>query len=364
MKNTKKIIITAGGTGGHVFPAEALAQELLENKEYELFLITDKKGKRYKGALGQIKNFSIQSGPFAGGSVFGKIKTLAKMAIGLIQAYFIMKKIKADIVVGFGGYASLPAGVCAIFTKTPLVLHEQNAVLGKANRMLASKAIAIATSFKDTKLTPKNTKTTETGMPVRPKIKELYDKEVSFYDKNEPINIFIFGGSQGARVLSTKLPEVFAKLSKDLKERLNITQQCRKEDIENVKSFYEEQNIKANLKTFFDDIPEILGKSHLVISRSGASSVAEILTSKRPSILFPYPYAADKHQDANAAAVDDGGAGWLVFQNTIDVEKLSKRLSNLLNNPDTLKRASDCAKNIANPNASKNLAKLVKELIE
>lgn len=357
------VLLAAGGTGGHVFPAEALASELMD-RGYRLGLVTDKRGKAYGGALGALETHHILAGGIAGKSIPARIKSVMELALGTWQAWRLLKSLKPDAVVGFGGYASVPTMMAATFTDIPTAIHEQNALLGRANRLLAGRVKAIATSFADTRgLTQgSDQKINLTGMPVRAPITA---KAGAPYPGTEggDLSVLVLGGSQGATVLSEVVPAALAKLPDEIKARLDVTQQCREEDLDAVKQAYGESGIRAHLATFIDDVPERMANAHLVISRAGASTVSEALAVGRPSILVPYPHAADDHQTYNAHAVDAAGAGWIMPQNTFTADNLAMRLDSLLGLPAVLEKAARCAHDLGRAQAAKHLADLVSDLV-
>ena len=359
------VLLAAGGTGGHVFPAEALASELMD-RGYRLGLVTDKRGKAYGGALGALETHHILAGGIAGKSVPARIKSGFALGLGTWQAWRLMKTLRPNAVVGFGGYASVPTMMAASFTSIPTAIHEQNALLGRANRLLAGRVKAIATSFVDTPGLPPgaDAKITLTGMPVRAPIAAKADTPYPPSEGDAPLGILVLGGSQGATVLSEVVPAALAKLPDEIKARLDVTQQCREEDLDAVKKAYGDSGIRAHLATFIDDVPERMVKSHLVISRAGASTVAEALAVGRPSILVPYPFAADDHQRYNAQAVDAAGAGWLMPQDTFTADNLALRLDSLLGLPAVLEKSARCARDLGRADAAKRLADMVAGLVE
>ncbi|PCI40688.1 MAG: undecaprenyldiphospho-muramoylpentapeptide beta-N-acetylglucosaminyltransferase [Rhodospirillaceae bacterium] len=357
------ILLAAGGTGGHVFPAEALASELLD-RGFRLGLVTDKRGQAYGGALGDLTTYHIQAGGIAGKSIFARIKSVVALGIGTWQAWRLLKGLKPDVVVGFGGYASVPTMMAATFASIPTIIHEQNALLGRANRLLAGRVNGIATSFTDTQgLDAANKDKVElTGMPVRAPIAAKSTAPFPNAEGDSALGILVLGGSQGATVLSEVIPAALDKLPDVLKARLDITQQCREEDLASVKAAYQKSGIRAHLGTFIDDVPERMAKAHLMISRAGASSVSEALAVGRPSILVPYPFAADDHQTYNARAVDAAGAGWIMPQNTFNADALAARLDSLLGLPAVLEKAARCASTLGRGDAAKCLADMVVKL--
>ena len=372
------VLLAAGGTGGHVFPAEALASELMD-RGFRLGLVTDKRGKAYGGALGELETHHILAGGIAGKSVPARIKSVMELGLGTWQAWRLLKDLRPDAVVGFGGYASVPTMMAASFTAIPTAIHEQNALLGKpiqvggfnallgrANRLLAGRVKAIATSFADTRGFPlgADQKITLTGMPVRAPIAAKADTPYPVSEGDAPLGILVLGGSQGATVLSEVVPAALGKLPDEIKARLDVTQQCREEDMSMVKKAYGESGIRAHLATFIDDVPERMAKCHVVISRAGASTVAEALTVGRPSILVPYPFAADDHQSYNAQAVDAAGAGWIMPQDTFTADNLAMRLDSLLGLPAVLEKSARCARDLGRADAAKLLADMVAGLID
>lgn len=357
------ILLAAGGTGGHVFPAEALASELMA-RGCRLGLVTDKRGKAYGGALGALETHHILAGGIAGKSIPARIKSVAELGLGTWQAWRLLKKLKPDAVVGFGGYASVPTVLAATFTPTPTAIHEQNALLGRANRLLAGRVDAIATSFAGTQGIPQTamSKVQLTGMPVRANIAAKAGASYPSAEGDARLGIVVLGGSQGASVLSSVVPSALEKLPDAIKARLDVTQQCREEDLDAVKAAYQNSGIRAHLATFIDDVPERLAAAHLLISRAGASSVSEALAVGRPTILVPYPYAADDHQTFNAQAVDAAGAGWIMPQETFTADALAARLDSLLGLPAVLQKAARCAAELGSAEAAKRLADVVMTL--
>jgi len=360
---TPHIILAAGGTGGHVFPAEALASALLD-RGFRLGLVTDKRGKAYGGTLGDLETHRIQAGGIAGKNIPARIKSVLALGIGTWQAWRLLKKLKPDVVVGFGGYASVPTMIAATFASIPTIIHEQNALLGRANRLLAGRVNAIATSFADTHgMGDENQdKVQMTGMPVRAPIAAQSNAPYPNAEGEAPLGILVLGGSQGATVLSEVIPAALSKLPDTIKSRLDVTQQCREEDIDQVKAVYQKSGIRAHLDTFIDDVPERMMNAHLMISRAGASSVSEALTVGRPSILVPYPFAADDHQTYNARAVDAAGAGWIMPQDTFNADALAARLDSLLGLPAVLEKSARCAAGLGSADAATKLADMVAKL--
>ncbi|CAA7618507.1 undecaprenyldiphospho-muramoylpentapeptide beta-N-acetylglucosaminyltransferase [Magnetospirillum sp. UT-4] len=356
-------LLAAGGTGGHVFPAEALAGALID-KGWRLGLMTDRRGHAYGGTLGSIETFRIAAGGIAGRGLASRLKGIAELALGVIQARSILKRERPQVVVGFGGYASVPAVVAASLLGIPAALHEQNAVLGRANRLLAGRVARVATSYAQVAHVDDavRAKVVHTGMPVRAAIAALRDSPYPALDEASPVRLLVLGGSQGARVLSEVVPAALARLPEPLRARIELAQQCRAEDLDGVRRAYQGTGIAATLDSFFADVPERLAAAHLVIARAGASTVAELTSIGRPSILVPYPHAIDDHQTANAHAVDDCGGGWLMPQPGFTPDILAARLEQLFTQPGTLARAASCARAAGRPDAAARLADLVAAL--
>lgn len=362
MSQTKNIVISAGGTGGHMFPAEALALDLI-NRGYHVTLITDKRGAKYKDFANGIPVHVIQAAGLHSG-VISKVKTVLSLGIGYLQASKLLKKIKPNVVVGFGGYPAFPAVYAATKKKIPTIIHEQNAILGRANAFLAPKVdrIAIAWPQIDGIENADIMRSVVTGNPVRPDISALYAKPYPNLEQDGLLKILVMGGSMGARIFSQVLPEMVAMLPAAQQSRLLIVQQCRKEDIEDVQKAYVESNIQFELKTFFDDVPSQLEKCHLFIGRSGASTVSEVATAGRPAIFVPYPHHADQQQKRNANAVFDAGGAWVMTEEGFTANALLARIETFLQNPEALFNAAENARSCGKPDAARKLGNLVTAL--
>lgn len=358
------IILTAGGTGGHVFPAESLAEEL-SSRGYELALVTDSRGKdNYHGKLGEIKNYSVLAGALVGKSKWFKIKSLLKTCIGILQAACILLKRKPVCVVGFGGYASFPCCMAAILLGIDLVIHEQNSVMSRTNRFLGKYATFIGQSFKVVKYTPTRTKKILTGMPIRQNISALNKRDYTSRNAQNKFQLLIIGGSQGAKIFSEIIPEALKKLSPEQQKQLCIFHQCRKEDIEALKASYKDCSAELTISNFFNNMAELYSQTSLIISRAGASSIAEITAAKLPSILVPLPIAADDHQTTNAEEISSAQAGIVLKQTDFTPDNLSALIQDLLVNDTKLSAMSEQASNLSIINASERLADaLEKEII-
>lgn len=355
----KLILLSAGGTGGHMFPAEALAQDLI-SRGYRVALATDHRGKRYEPFAGGIPIYVLKSGTIGSGLV-RKVKSVFSLGMGFLQARKLLSDLKPAVVVGFGGYPSIPAMYAAQHMKIPTVIHEQNAILGKANVFLAPKAerIAVAWAHVEGLENRDEARAIVTGNPVRPDISGLYNKPFPTIEQDGSLRIFITGGSQGAAVFSDVIPSALARLPEHHRVRLDIVQQCRDEDLEKVKRIYQDASIKADLRPFFKDMALQFERCHLVIARSGAGTVSEVTTAGRPAIFVPYPHHADQQQKRNADAVADAGGAWVMTQNGFTPEALLARLETFLQNPETLFRAAENARSCGRPDAARKLGNIV-----
>lgn len=362
MSNAKQILISAGGTGGHMFPAEALALDLI-GRGYHVTLVTDKRGAQYKPFADGVPVHVIQSAGLHSG-LLSKFKSVCAMGVGYLQAMKILNKVKPSVVVGFGGYPSFPAVYAATKKKIPTIIHEQNAVLGKANAYLAPKVdrIAIAWNKVDGIQEVDAVRSIVTGNPVRPDISALYNKPYPILEQDGLLRILVVGGSLGAKVFSEILPQTIQKLPEAQQKRLQIIQQCREEDIENVCKAYETTGISYELKTFFDDMPTQLERCHLFIGRSGASTVSEVATAGRPAIFVPYPHHADQQQKRNANAVFDVGGAWVMTEDGFTPSSLLTRIETFLQNPESLFNAAENARTCGKPDAARKLGNLVTAL--
>lgn len=352
------IVLAAGGTGGHMFPAEALAGELLA-RGCQVALVTDARGKGFGDRLPDVAVHRISAGGLAGRGLLARARGALQLFSGLFQARKILRRLAPAVVVGFGGYASVPTVMAAQRAGVRTVLHEQNAVLGRANRLLARKAARIAISFDHVAGLPGggSSDAVVTGNPVRPAIAAVADSPYPALDGD--IRLLILGGSQGARVFSHVVPAAIAMLPEPLRGRLRIAQQARAEDFAAVKDAYDRLGVAADLATFFADVPERLAAAHLAITRSGASTVTELCAAGRPAILVPYPHAADDHQTANARAVEAAGAAWTMPEPEFTPEALAARLDALLKAPAQLAEAAARARQSGRRDAARRLAELV-----
>jgi len=356
------IVLAAGGTGGHVFPAEALAR-VLSARGYRLALVTDARGTGYRGALAQIETHRLPVSSLSG-SLVRRLRGGLDLALSLVRARRLLRRLRPAAVVGFGGYPSVPTMLAAQQQGIATAIHEQNAVLGRANRLLARRVRVIATSYPEVTFLPEGSerRVQLTGNPVRPNVLALRHHGYEALRGESRLRILVTGGSQGASIFSRVVPEAVAMLPSALRERLDIVQQCRAEDIEKARALYRDAGVQAELDTFFEDLPARLASASLAICRSGASTVAELTVLGRPSILVPYPHATDDHQTANAVAIAEVGAGWLVDNAAFTPTLLAERLSALLADPTPLARAASAAWNLGRADAAERLADTVMKL--
>lgn len=358
------IVLAAGGSGGHVFPAEALAAELA-GRGCRLALVTDRRGGQFGGYLKGIETYRIRAGGVAGKSFGARLRSAPELAFGTWQARNLLRVINPQAVVGFGGYASVPTMLAATYGGYSTAIHEQNAVLGRANRLLAPRVGRIATSFEDSRGLPaeENGKVVHTGMPVRPAVAALRDRPYPSLAGDGPIRLLVLGGSQGARVFSQAVPDSVGLVEEHLRRRLRISHQCRPEDLERVRQSYGRLGVDAELDAFFDDVPERMADSHLLIVRAGASTVAESTAIGRPAIMVPYPHAIDDHQSHNAHSVDEAGGGWVMPEDAFTPQALSARLNSLFDLQAILEKAATCAKAAGRADAAVRLADVVVQLL-
>jgi UDP-N-acetylglucosamine--N-acetylmuramyl-(pentapeptide) pyrophosphoryl-undecaprenol N-acetylglucosamine transferase len=363
-QNKPLVVLAAGGTGGHVFPAEALATELIE-RGFRLVLVTDRRGGNLKGRLAELETHRVRAGGIAGKGLAARIFSAFEIIIGTIQAWALLRRLRPAVVVGFGGYASVPTMLAAAYSGVKAAIHEQNAVLGRANRLLAGRVEKIATSFEKVSAIPEASQPNVilTGMPVRPAITLVRDRAYQDLNDDDEIHLVVFGGSQGAHIFSAVVPAALKRVDEALRGRIRITQQSRPEDVDQVKAAYRALDVKAEISNFFNDVPDRIADAHLVICRSGASTIAELTAIGRPAIMVPYMYAVDDHQSRNAHAVDEVGGGWLIPEEAFTDETLAERLESLFALPQLLQNAGKAAKAAGIPDAASRLADMVVSLI-
>jgi UDP-N-acetylglucosamine--N-acetylmuramyl-(pentapeptide) pyrophosphoryl-undecaprenol N-acetylglucosamine transferase len=355
----KPIVIAAGGTGGHFFPAEALAAELVA-RGHRIVLMTDaRSGGLSSPTFAGREQYVIRGAGIAGRGAWRGTKAIGSLAAGVVQARGILSRLGAACIVGFGGYPCVaPILAVRLLRRRPaVILQEQNAVLGRANRFLAGRADELALGFADTTRIPPGTRIVVTGNPVRPAIAAL--SQTGYIAANDRIRLLVLGGSLGARVFSDVVPEALRMLPETFRTRLSVVQQARPEDLERVKAAYAADGVPAELSPFFPDVAARLVAAHLVIARAGASTVAELAVAGRPAILVPLPGAIDDHQTANALALAEAGGAWVVPQPQFTPTFLAERLSHVLADPAGLTEAAVGARSQARADASARLADLV-----
>jgi UDP-N-acetylglucosamine--N-acetylmuramyl-(pentapeptide) pyrophosphoryl-undecaprenol N-acetylglucosamine transferase len=362
--NGGSVMLAAGGTGGHLFPAFALAEEL-GRRGIPVDLITDMRGDRYGTGFPARNIYRIPAATLAGRSPLSAAKTALTLARGVKAALGILGKVKPKAVVGFGGYPTFPPLIAARLRRIPAALHEQNAVLGRANRMLAKRVTTVATSFETTRFLDGAlaAKATTTGNPVRSMVLALAGRPYVPSSAGQAFRLVVFGGSQGARFFSEAVPPALALLPAGERARLQVVQQCREEDLPAVKAAYEAAGIRATLAAFFQNLPEHMAVAHLVIGRAGASSVAEIAVLGRPSILVPLPHALDNDQLQNATRLAESGASWCIEQKMLSPERLAGEIGRLMSDPAALAKAAAAAQSQGRPDAVGRLADVVERLM-
>jgi UDP-N-acetylglucosamine--N-acetylmuramyl-(pentapeptide) pyrophosphoryl-undecaprenol N-acetylglucosamine transferase len=356
---SRHYVLAAGGTGGHMIPAHALAEELIA-RGHRVALVTDDRGARIPGLFEQAQVHILPAGRLSGGPV-GWLRAVRNILTGRAMASRLYETFKPAAVIGFGGYPALPALMAARRDRIATLIHEQNAVLGRVNRLMAGKVDAIATAYGEVQRLPAKAKAKVqlVGNPVREEV--LAIREQPFPDLGEDgiFRLLVIGGSQGASILSDVVPEGLALLPEHFRRRLQVTQQCRPEDIEQVRARYAELGIPADLATYMPDLPERLAWSHLVIARAGASTIAELTAAGRPAILVPLPSATDDHQTFNAREMARAGGARMIAQKSFTPVELAKQMQKLALEPEALANAAARARAVGRPDAARDLADLV-----
>ena len=358
----KTFVLMAGGTGGHLFPAMALAQELAR-RGHIVDLMTDHRVESYGSDFPARTIHIVPSGTPSGANPLKAAGAGFKIARGVAVAFMKLRRVRPHAVIGFGGYPTFPPFVAASLLGVPGILHEQNAVMGRANRALGRFADILAMSFPQTKFADGlNLEKVVTGNPVRDRVRIASATPYPDLPEGGPIRLVVFGGSQGAKALSDIVPAAIALLPEALRQRLSLLQQCRAEDLDRVAESYRQSRTSVELAAFISDLPEQMARAHLVIGRSGASTIAELTVLGRPAILVPLPGSIDADQKNNALVVDAAGAGWIAEQATLSPQSLATRLSDLFNDPPRLARAAAAARGLGQPRAVEKLADLAEML--
>ena len=355
------ILLAAGGTGGHLFPAEALAHELNE-RGWKVHLATDDRAERFAGHFPAAAVHPIQSATMGSKNPVALLAAFWKIWRGVRQASAIIGRIKPDAVVGFGGYPTLPPLYAATRRKVPTLIHEQNAVMGRANRALASRVDAIAGGFLPEDTSAAGAKTVTTGNPVRPQVLEAAKMPYAASAGEEPFRLLVFGGSQGAQFFSDAVPAAIALLPEGLRKRLVITQQARADGVARVKTAYAALGVDVQVSPFFTDMAARMAAAQLVMSRSGASTVSEIAVIGRPALLVPYPHALDHDQAANAAALAAAGGAEVHPQSTLSPERIAALIGRLMQDPERLATMAAAARSAGKPDAARLLADLTEAI--
>jgi UDP-N-acetylglucosamine--N-acetylmuramyl-(pentapeptide) pyrophosphoryl-undecaprenol N-acetylglucosamine transferase len=355
------VLLAAGGTGGHLFPAEALALALAK-RGWRVHLATDRRVEGYGNDFPAEKIHLVESATITRDPV-AAARAVLTLAGGFIRSRMLIGRIEPTAVVGFGGYPTVPPMLAAVLAGVPTLIHEQNAVLGRANRFLAPRVGRIATSFGTVGGTEAfAARVVLTGNPVRPAVSAAAATPYPVRTPPDPFQLLIFGGSQGARVFSDLMPATVALLAKETRRRLHLVQQCRPEDIGRVRQGYDLLGVQANLAPFFPDMPARVANSHLVVCRSGASTCAELAVIGRPAILVPLPDALDQDQKENASVLAGAGGGWVIDQSDLTPARLANEIAAFMASPDSLGRAAAAARSIGRPDAAERLADAVENV--
>ena len=356
------LMMAAGGTGGHMFPAQALAEAMLD-RGWRVKLSTDPRGARYTGKFpNAVEIVQVDSGTFARGGALAKAMVPARIAGGALSAVAAMRRDRPDVVVGFGGYPAIPAMTAATLLRIPRMIHEQNGVLGRVNQLFAKRVNLIACGTWPTTL-PDGVTGEHVGNPVR---QAILDRAGAPYipPGDYPMSVLVVGGSQGARILSDVVPAAIAALPDAIRRNIRVFQQARPEDLDRVNAFYAARGITAEIRSFFDDMPAMLAEAQLVIARSGASTVADLTVIGRPAVLVPYAAAAADHQSANARGMVDAGAAVLMPESTFTAEALAEHMETVLSHPTGAAQMARAALSCGRPDATTRLAALVEHLAE
>lgn len=355
-----RIALSTGGTGGHVFPAICLAEELIK-RGYHVSWCTDQRGERYFKSEATRKPDKLIFNIAKGSGTIGTVKQLITIFTSTIKVLKSFIAHKPDLVVGFGGYTTAPVVVAARLLQIPIILHEQNAVLGKVNRWMARHAKVMALGFEQTQRISPDLKTVYVGNPVRTEIMQVREKK--YPDIGERLKILVTGGSQGAALFSRVIPEAISLLPQPLRSRIEITQQARQELLESTQLAYQELNVPAIVQPFFNNMAELYAESHLVICRAGAMTVAEVCVAHRPAIFVPLAIAMDNHQYFNADELARAQLGWLIKEKEFTAKALAAQLQELLENPIRLEEVSQKLQKKYRLDATVRLANYLEDLL-
>lgn len=366
LEKQKKIILAAGGTGGHLFPAKALVSKLLE-RNYIVHIITDKRALKLIDDFDKATIHVVRSATFKSKNPKAILKTLINLFLGLLQSYRIIYKVKPQIVGGFGGYPTLPPMIAATSILGKIwgiktFIHEQNAVIGRANKFLSSRVNIIAAGFL-AKTGKFKDKIVETGNPVREEVLKFSSFLYKLPSEDSNFNLLVFGGSQGATFFSEIIPEAMACLDASYRKKIRLVQQSRNDTIE-LKKKYEQLNMQVEIAPFFNDLAKKMVEAHFIISRSGASTVSEISVIGRPALLIPYPHAIDNDQEKNAEYLVSCGGSLIYQQKALNAPLLASIIKDLIDNPKKILELAKKTKKAGKPEATQKLAELVDELIK
>ncbi|MFN9439382.1 MAG: undecaprenyldiphospho-muramoylpentapeptide beta-N-acetylglucosaminyltransferase [Brevundimonas sp.] len=356
---TRTAVLAAGGTGGHMFPAEALARELT-GRGWRVVLATDRRGETYAHAFPAEERLALDAA--TGRGPLGLLKAGVEILKGVLQARSAFARLGVEVVIGFGGYPSAPALLAALSQGRPTLIHEQNAVLGRTNRLLAGRVRAVASAFPTLEKAPAGVTPRLVGSPVRAEIAALFDQP--YVAPTDRIRVLVTGGSQGARVLSETVPQALAALPPALRDRLEVQQQSRPETLETALKLYNNAGIVCEVAPFFGNMAGRLGAAHLVIGRAGASTCAELAVAGRPSVLVPLKIATDDHQRLNARHLVAAGAAEMILEDELTVARLTGVVTAMLADPAALAARAAAARLVAIPDAARRLANLVEAMVE
>ena len=358
----KIAVVAAGGTGGHLFPAQALAEALIA-RGWTIVLASDERVAAFAESFPAQERIGLSARTFKARDPIGMARAGLAILRGVMQARAAFRRIRPDVVVGFGGYPSVPGLLAGITLNLPTVMHEQNAVMGRANRRLVSHVTAVACAFPVLQKAPPRIAQSAVvvGNPVRPEIRALAETPYLPPEPDGTLRLLITGGSQGARLLSELVPEAIATLPEPIRNRLRVQQQTRPESMDQARRVYANANVQAEIAPFFRDMATRLRAAHLVIGRSGAGTVCEFAIAGKPSILVPLAIALDDDQGQNAKVMSDAGGAQVARESQLTVDSLAKALEKLLTNPDRLARMAAGARSIAKPDAAERLADLVEQ---
>ena len=353
-------LIAAGGTGGHMFPAQALAEMLLSHG-WRVKLSTDDRGARYAGNFPQaVQRSVVKSATTARGGLAGKLAAPFRIAAGVLAARRAFRKDRPDVVIGFGGYPTIPAMSAALTMGIPRMIHEQNGVMGRVNGVFAKRVNTVACGIWPTEL-PAEVQGIHVGNPVRATVQAQAGAPYA-PPGDGPLHLVVIGGSQGARILSDMVPTAIAGLPDDVRARLRVAHQARKEDHDRVAATYHAAGVEADIRPFFDDVPQLFADAQLVVARSGASTIADLTVIGRPSLLIPLPTATGDHQSANARPLADAGAALMLPESVLDAKSLTRDILAILSDAERASRMAAAALSLGRPDAARRLYDLVTEL--